>query len=90
MNTASFNILDKFYEWEKSSPDRIFMRQPIQGVWNDYSFRKTGFEIRRVANYLKSLSLPEGSKIALLSKNCAHWIIADMAIWMAEIGRAHV
>jgi len=29
------------------------------------------------------LDLPAKSKIALLSKNCAHWIIADWAIWMA-------
>jgi long-subunit acyl-CoA synthetase (AMP-forming) len=27
--------------------------------------------------------LPQGSHIALISKNCAHWIIADLAIWMA-------
>ncbi len=83
MNDPSVGLLEKFYHWEKSDPARIFLRQPIQGVWNDYSFKKTGDEVRKVAGYLKSLSMPEGSKIAILSKNCAHWIIADIAIWMA-------
>ena len=40
-------------------------------------------ETRRMAAYLKSLELPERSSIALCSKNCAHWILADLAIWMA-------
>jgi long-subunit acyl-CoA synthetase (AMP-forming) len=40
-------------------------------------------EARRVASYLKFLDLPERSSIALCSKNCAHWILADLAIWMA-------
>ena len=31
----------------------------------------------------KSLNLPPHSNIALLGKNSAHWIMADLAIWMA-------
>jgi len=29
------------------------------------------------------MDLPEKSNIALMSKNCAHWIITDLAIWMS-------
>jgi long-chain acyl-CoA synthetase len=29
--------------------------------------------------------VPPGSRIALLSKNCAHWLIADFAVWMAGL-----
>jgi long-subunit acyl-CoA synthetase (AMP-forming) len=29
------------------------------------------------------MNLPPKSNIAILSKNCAHWIITDLAIWMA-------
>ena len=36
-----------------------------------------------MAAYLKSLDFPANSKIATLSKNCAHWIISDLAIMMA-------
>ena len=83
MNSSSTTLLEKFYHWEKSIPDQTFLRQPIEGQWVEYSFKRTGDEIRRMANYLKGLGLPEGCKVALLSKNCAHWIIADVAIWMA-------
>lgn len=36
-----------------------------------------------MAAYLQSLGLPPGSKVGILSKNCAHWIMSDLAIWMA-------
>lgn len=36
-----------------------------------------------MASALKSYGYPEASKIALISKNCAHWIMADLAIMMA-------
>ena len=75
--------LDKFYHWEKTTPQAIFFRQPIRGHWHEYSFEKAGKEIRNIAATLKALNLPPGSNIAILSKNCAHWIMSDLAIWMA-------
>ena len=36
-----------------------------------------------MASALKAMNLPPESKIALISKNCAHWLIADLAIMMA-------
>lgn len=40
-------------------------------------------EARRMAAYLRGLELPRGSKIAIVSKNTAWWILVDLAIWMA-------
>lgn len=40
-------------------------------------------EARRMAAHLRSLGFPPGSRIAILSKNCAHFILSDLAIWMA-------
>ncbi len=75
--------LDKFHQWETTTPHLVFLRQPLQGQWHEYSFARTGNEIRGIAAALLALNLPKGSNIAILSKNCAHWIMADMAIWMA-------
>lgn len=75
--------LQRFYHWEKAIPNEIFFRQPMNGQWMEYSFQKAADEIRRIAAGLKALNLPPKSKIALLSKNCAHWIMADIAIWMS-------
>jgi long-subunit acyl-CoA synthetase (AMP-forming) len=36
-----------------------------------------------MAAHLRSRGLPEGARIAMLSKNCAHFVMAEIAIWMA-------
>ncbi len=80
---SSNSLLNSFLKWEKEKPDLIFLRQPIQGEWHEWSFRKAGEEIRKIASGLQSMSLPDRSNIAILSKNCAHWLMADLAILMA-------
>ncbi len=77
-------LLDAAYEWERNQPDRVFMTQPLgNGEARDYTWADTLGEARRMAAYLRSLDLPPNSNIALISKNCAHFIICDLAIWMA-------
>ena len=71
------------YKWEQEKPNEIYLSQPIDGVWHNWTWKEFGIEVRKMAAYLKSLSLPEDSKIALLSKNCAHWMMTDMAIMMS-------
>jgi long-chain acyl-CoA synthetase len=77
--------LECFLRWEKEMPVNTFLRQPIKGEWHVYTFSSAGNEIRRMASALQKLDLPEGSKIAILSKNCAHWLMADLAIMMAGL-----
>ena len=75
--------LSAFYTWEKQTPEQTFLRQPISDNWRSWSYREAGNEIRRIAAALISLNLPAQSNIAILSKNCAHWIMADLAIMMS-------
>jgi long-chain acyl-CoA synthetase len=75
--------LAQFLKWEKEIPDEIFLRQPFNGVWKTWTWVQAGEEARRIASGLKSLHLPDKSHIAILSKNCAQWIISDLAIMMA-------
>lgn len=35
-----------------------------------------------MAAHLQSLGLPRGARVAILSKNCAHFIMAELAIWL--------
>lgn len=74
--------LAQFLKWEKEIPQHLFLRQPFDGVWKNWTYQEAGQEIRRIAAGINSLGYPKGSKIALLSKNCAHWIMADLAIMM--------
>ena len=79
----SSTALEQFLKWEKETPGRIFLRQPINGVWKTWTWAQAGEEARRLANGFYSLGLKQGDHIALLSKNCAEWIITDIAIMMA-------
>jgi long-chain acyl-CoA synthetase len=75
--------LEMLYHWEKQNPEKLYMRQPINDVWHKWSWAETALQVRKMAAYLKSQDLEPNSKIAILSKNCAHWIMTDLAIMMA-------
>lgn len=75
--------LEAFLHWEKQTPQAVFLKQPINGKILEFTFEDAGSQARKVANHLQSLGLKPKSTIALFSKNCAHWIISDLAIMMA-------
>ena len=76
--------LQRLYHWERTVPDRRVFVQPMGGgVVREMNWREALDETRRMAAHLRSLGLPPGSRIAILSKNCAHWLMSDWAIWMA-------
>ena len=49
----------------------------------DWTWGQSVAEIRRIAAWLKAQEWEPGSRVAILSRNCAWWIMADLAIWMA-------
>ena len=76
--------LDDVYSWEERAPNQLWMTQPIgNGEVEMYTWAEAMDQVRRMATHLKSLDLEPGSHIGLISKNCAHFIFADLAIWMA-------
>jgi len=77
-------LLDYVYAHEKNRADQIYMTQPVGGGrTEDYSWARTLDEARRVASYLKSKGWEPGSTIAVVSKNCAQFVMTELAIWMA-------
>ncbi len=76
-------LLDWFHHWELTQPQAIYLTQPDKGGVTDYTWAEVSNQARRMAAHLKTLKLASGSSIGILSKNCAHWIMADLAIWMA-------
>jgi long-chain acyl-CoA synthetase len=83
MEPSARTPLEYFLHWESKKPGDVFLRQPVAGRWHVYTFHQAGVEARRIAGFLKKLSFPPGSRIAILSKNCAHWFMADLAIMMS-------
>lgn len=86
MNTPLQNKtpLDQLRHWVDTTPDRVYLTQPLSdGSIVEYTWEQVWDQSRRMASYLRSLGLPRGGNIALYGKNSAHWIMADLAIWMA-------
>lgn len=76
--------LQRLYQWEKTTPDKTVFTQPMGGGQvREWTWKQAMDEVRRMAAYLKGLNLEPGSRIAMLAKNTAHWMMADWAIWMA-------
>ena len=76
-------ILDHVLDHEASHPDRVYLTQPTGGGQVvDYTWGQVVGEARRMAAHLQSRGLPRGAKVAILSKNCAHFIMAELAIWL--------
>lgn len=75
--------VENFIKWEKNKGNNTFLIQPINGENHEFTWERVGSEARKVCKYIQSLNLPKKSKIAILSKNCAHWIITDLAIMMS-------
>ena len=77
-------ILERIQDHALSRKDTVFLTQPLgAGKVRDYTWGETVDQARRMAAHLKSRGLGRGSHIALLSKNCAHFFIAELAIWLA-------
>ena len=53
------------------------------GVVKDLTWKEVMDQARLLAGYLQAQGYAPGSKIALLSKNTAWWLITDFAIWLA-------
>jgi long-chain acyl-CoA synthetase len=82
--TAPKLLLNHIYEHEKAQASRVFLTQPTgNGQVADYTWAQVMDQSRRMATHLQSQGFAPGSRIAILSKNCAHFIMAELAIWMA-------
>ncbi len=77
-------MLDYVYEHEASLADRVYLTQPVgAGQVVHYTWAQTMDQARRMATHLKAQGFEPGARIAILSKNCAHFFMAELAIWMA-------
>ena len=70
-------------EWAGTMPDREFLLQPIAGQLHATTFSEAEDQARRMASALVALGMNPGDKVAILAKNCAEWVLADLAIAMA-------
>ena len=69
-------------DWAGKMPDREFLLQPVDGQLHVTTFSEAEDQARRLASALAGLGMEPGDKVAILAKNSAEWVIADLAIAM--------
>jgi long-chain acyl-CoA synthetase len=85
---ASTLALQRLYHWEGEQPQTVSLIQPMGGgVIKEFTRAEVGNQVRRMAAHLQAMGREQGwepgAKVAILSKNCAWWLMSDLAIWMA-------
>ncbi len=84
MTSTTKLILDHIYQHEKERAQQVYLTQPLgAGRVVDYTWAQTMDQARRMATHLQSMGFVPGARIAILSKNCAHFFMTELAIWMA-------
>ncbi|UZD58215.1 AMP-binding protein [Shewanella algae] len=78
---ASFKSpVEMLDHWVETQGDEIYLRQPINGQYQDLTWRQVQAKVQQLCGGLRHLGLQPGDKIAVLSKNCAEWFITDLAL----------
>ncbi|NND00842.1 MAG: AMP-binding protein [Gammaproteobacteria bacterium] len=72
-----------FYHWEQATPDKVFLRQPSDLIWTEYTWAEVADRVRRIAGFILSKNYPAGSRIAIWAANSKDWVIVDLAIMLS-------
>jgi long-chain acyl-CoA synthetase len=75
--------LEMFYRWEQETPDQVYLRQPRNLEWHEYTWGQVADTVRRIAAFLRSKAYPPGSRIGIWSSNNKDWPIVDLAIMLS-------
>jgi long-chain acyl-CoA synthetase len=75
--------LQQIYACEQNRASELLLTQPFNGHVTSWTWASAIREARQIAAWLKAQNWPPGSRIVILSRNSAWWLMADFAIWMA-------
>lgn len=78
-----YSLYQTLLDNEAKKADQIYLRQPRQGDWFEYSWADVMRQARQVVAFLQKMGLKRGDKVTIISKNCAEWFITDFAIALA-------
>jgi len=82
INTYQGHI-ENFLHWAENTPKNIFLKQPKGNQFKDYSFAQAAEEVSKMGTYLRRNFNDDKKHVGIISKNCAHWVLADLAILYA-------
>jgi len=75
-------LLKSFLDRVEKHPNKPYLHQPRHRQITVHTWQDVNAQARAIASALSS-EYERGDRIAIMSKNCAEWIILDLAIMMA-------
>ncbi|MBO5817640.1 MAG: AMP-binding protein [Paludibacteraceae bacterium] len=76
-------IIDFVEKYTYEFSELTFLREKVNGVWIETSFRQTREEAYKIAAGLHQLGLKKGDKVSLLSQGRNLWITSELGILYA-------
>ena len=76
-------IIDFVEKYTHKYSELTFLREKVDGVWTETSFRETREEAYRIGAGLLQLGLKKGDKVSLLSQGRNLWITSELGILYA-------
>ncbi len=76
-------IIDFVEKYTRAHNDLTFLREKVDGVWTETTFRETREEAYKIGAGLMQLGLKKGDKASLLSQGRNLWITSELGILYA-------
>ena len=76
-------IIDFVEKYTHKYSELTFLREKVDGVWTETTFRETREEAYRIGAGLMQLGLQKGDKVSLLSQGRNLWITSELGILYA-------
>ena len=76
-------IIDFVEKYTNEFSELTFLREKVDGVWTETSFRATREEAHKIGAGLVALGLKKGDKVSLLSQGRNLWITSELGILYA-------
>ena len=76
-------IIDFVEKYTHEYSELTFLREKVEGVWTETSFRATREEAHKIGAGLVALGLKKGEKVSLLSQGRNLWITSELGILYA-------
>lgn len=73
-------LVDCLQQYAQQRPNETYLVQPDKGQVQSWSWSQVKQDAEAIAAGLQKYGIKPGDRVAIWSKNCAEWIIADFAI----------
>lgn len=83
MKPDRITIIDFVERYTRQYASHVFLREKIDGEWQETTFESTREQAYSVAAGLMSLNLQKGERVALLSEGRNMWVIGELGILYA-------